>query len=260
MFDVKLPAEAKGQLKLLRIGAGRAMPEHGHGGEEITHGAEGRLSRPHGPLRPGRRCRSRRGRSSTSRWSSRMAIASASWQPNAPRASSRSPPASSSPSSASDGSCRQPLPWKTAWITGASTGIGRDIALQLAAAGVKVAASARSAEKLEALGPGILTIPLDVTDAAACRAAVDRIESRTGTHRPRRLRRRNLRACRHRRSRSRPLRPHDGHQLHGRGELPRRPGAAHDRHAAPAISHGLPRLPATSGCRRRLPMAPPRPR
>ena len=36
MFDIKLPAGAKGQLKLLRIGAGRAMPEHGHGGEEIT--------------------------------------------------------------------------------------------------------------------------------------------------------------------------------------------------------------------------------
>jgi putative transcriptional regulator len=36
MFDVKLPPGARGQLKLLRIGAGRAMPEHGHGGEEIT--------------------------------------------------------------------------------------------------------------------------------------------------------------------------------------------------------------------------------
>ena len=36
IFDVKLPASAHGQLKLLRIGAGRAMPEHGHGGEEIT--------------------------------------------------------------------------------------------------------------------------------------------------------------------------------------------------------------------------------
>jgi putative transcriptional regulator len=36
MFDVRLPAQARGQLKLLRIGAGRAMPEHGHGGEEIT--------------------------------------------------------------------------------------------------------------------------------------------------------------------------------------------------------------------------------
>lgn len=36
MCNVKLPKGARGQLKLLRIGAGRAMPEHGHGGEEIT--------------------------------------------------------------------------------------------------------------------------------------------------------------------------------------------------------------------------------
>lgn len=74
----------------------------------------------------------------------------------------------------------KPLPWKTAWITGASTGIGRDIVMQLAAAGVKVAASARSAEKLAALGPGVLAIPLDVTDPVACRAVVDRIESELG--------------------------------------------------------------------------------
>jgi NAD(P)-dependent dehydrogenase (short-subunit alcohol dehydrogenase family) len=74
----------------------------------------------------------------------------------------------------------QTLPWKTAWITGASTGIGRDIALQLSAAGLKVAASARSAEKLAALGQGIVAIPLDVTDAQACMRAVDRIESELG--------------------------------------------------------------------------------
>lgn len=73
-----------------------------------------------------------------------------------------------------------PLRWKTAWITGASTGIGRDIALQLAAAGVKVAASARSIEKLKDLGLGILPIPLDVTDSAACRDAVERIERELG--------------------------------------------------------------------------------
>ena len=74
----------------------------------------------------------------------------------------------------------QALPWKTAWVTGASTGIGRDIVLQLAAAGVKVAASARSPEKLAALGPGIVTIPLDVTDASACLAVADRVESELG--------------------------------------------------------------------------------
>lgn len=72
-------------------------------------------------------------------------------------------------------------PWKTAWVTGASTGIGREIALQLKAAGVKVAASARSPEKLSALGDGILAVPLDVTDAEACRKAADRVESELGS-------------------------------------------------------------------------------
>jgi NAD(P)-dependent dehydrogenase (short-subunit alcohol dehydrogenase family) len=72
------------------------------------------------------------------------------------------------------------LPWKTAWVTGASTGIGREIALQLAAAGVKVAASARSADKLADLGHGVAAYPLDVTDSAAVTSAIDRIESDIG--------------------------------------------------------------------------------
>lgn len=72
------------------------------------------------------------------------------------------------------------LPWKTAWVTGASTGIGREIALQLAAAGVRVAASARSPEKLATLSNGIVPVPLDVTDAEACRNSADRIESELG--------------------------------------------------------------------------------
>lgn len=72
------------------------------------------------------------------------------------------------------------LPWKTAWVTGASTGIGREIVLQLAAAGVKVAASARTADKLDALGEGILKVPLDVSDEAACQAAVEQIEGQLG--------------------------------------------------------------------------------
>jgi short-subunit dehydrogenase len=67
--------------------------------------------------------------------------------------------------------------WRTAWITGASTGIGRALAIALAGRGVKVAASARSAERLAELArdhPGITPLPLDVTDAAAvARAARD---------------------------------------------------------------------------------------
>jgi NAD(P)-dependent dehydrogenase (short-subunit alcohol dehydrogenase family) len=72
------------------------------------------------------------------------------------------------------------LPWKTVWVTGASTGIGREVALQLAASGMRVAASARSAEKLSSLGNGILAVPLDVTDEKACRSAVALIESELG--------------------------------------------------------------------------------
>jgi NAD(P)-dependent dehydrogenase (short-subunit alcohol dehydrogenase family) len=71
------------------------------------------------------------------------------------------------------------LTHKTAWITGASSGIGRELALQLARSGLVVAASARNAELLGALardaaaeGKGrILPTPLDVTDLDACRAA-----------------------------------------------------------------------------------------
>jgi len=41
-----------------------------------------------------------------------------------------------------------PLPWKGAWIVGGSTGIGKDLALLLAAGGVKTAISARSEKPL----------------------------------------------------------------------------------------------------------------
>jgi NAD(P)-dependent dehydrogenase (short-subunit alcohol dehydrogenase family) len=72
------------------------------------------------------------------------------------------------------------LPWATVWVTGASTGIGREIARQLAAAGAKVAVSARSAEKLQSLGGGVCAFPLDVTDANAAADTVSRIESELG--------------------------------------------------------------------------------
>jgi short-subunit dehydrogenase len=74
-------------------------------------------------------------------------------------------------------------PWQRAWITGASSGIGRALALALARRGVKVAASARSAERLAeiaSLNPGIAPLPLDVTDAEAMARAVRSIEGTMG--------------------------------------------------------------------------------
>ncbi len=72
------------------------------------------------------------------------------------------------------------LPWRVVWVTGASSGIGADIAKQLAAAGVKVAASARNAEALAALGQGIAAYPLDVTDEAKVAETLARIERDLG--------------------------------------------------------------------------------
>jgi short-subunit dehydrogenase len=72
------------------------------------------------------------------------------------------------------------LPWKIVWITGASTGIGREVALQLAAGGVTVAVSARSAEKLEGMGEHIKAYPLDVTDKNAVRDTIAKIEMELG--------------------------------------------------------------------------------
>ena len=74
----------------------------------------------------------------------------------------------------------QAVPWKVVWITGAATGIGREIALQLAGQGVTVAASARSADKLVSLGPNIRPYPLDVTDRQAVLATLETIEVELG--------------------------------------------------------------------------------
>lgn len=65
------------------------------------------------------------------------------------------------------------------WVVGASTGIGAAIARELLTHGARVALSARSAERLEALSAlapdRSLPVPLDVTDAHAVRAAHDTI-------------------------------------------------------------------------------------
>jgi NADP-dependent 3-hydroxy acid dehydrogenase YdfG len=71
-----------------------------------------------------------------------------------------------------------------AWVTGASSGIGREVAAQLANAGWTVAISARRQEELETLAAAhtgkMLVVPLDITDQAAVDAAVARIRAETG--------------------------------------------------------------------------------
>jgi short-subunit dehydrogenase len=73
--------------------------------------------------------------------------------------------------------------WRLAWITGASTGIGRGLALKLAERGVRCAVSARSVDKLDALAAKselISPFPADVTDRVAVAKAVAAIESAHG--------------------------------------------------------------------------------
>lgn len=73
---------------------------------------------------------------------------------------------------------------RVAWITGASSGIGRAVALKLADEGCLVAVSARSADKLLALKelhPGrIHSFPMDITEQNAVTAGVSRIEDTLG--------------------------------------------------------------------------------
>lgn len=88
-----------------------------------------------------------------------------------------------------------------AWITGASSGLGRALALNMARDGWLVAASARRPDELESLAraaegtPGaVRPVPLDVTDNAAVAVGVARIEREiagislavlnAGTHQP----------------------------------------------------------------------------
>lgn len=69
-----------------------------------------------------------------------------------------------------------------AWITGASSGIGRALAERLARDGWTVYATARSTERLDELAAtsaNIIPAPGDVTDAAAMAAIVERIASQS---------------------------------------------------------------------------------
>lgn len=66
----------------------------------------------------------------------------------------------------------------TIWITGASSGLGRSLALALAARGNRIIASARNQaelEKLVELDANIIALPCDITDETALESAAKRI-------------------------------------------------------------------------------------
>src|SRR5438105_8965721 len=79
------------------------------------------------------------------------------------------------------------LQGQVAIVTGAGRGIGRAIALALAAEGMRVALVSRSADQLEAAAEEIgaaggtaLPLPADVTDRRAVETMLDRVESELG--------------------------------------------------------------------------------
>lgn len=73
---------------------------------------------------------------------------------------------------------------RLAWVTGASSGIGKAVALKLAREGWRVAVSARSAEKLQALAgqhaDRVFSFPLDITDREAALGTAQAIRAAHG--------------------------------------------------------------------------------
>lgn len=71
------------------------------------------------------------------------------------------------------------LSGKRYWLIGASEGLGRAVAFELAKAGAKVIVSARSAERLEELageiGEGAEVVPVDIADRESVVAAADAV-------------------------------------------------------------------------------------
>ncbi|HEY9564783.1 MAG TPA: SDR family oxidoreductase [Nocardioides sp.] len=72
---------------------------------------------------------------------------------------------------------------RVAIVTGASSGLGRQFARVLHAAGAQVIAAARRKERLDELAeecPGLVPHALDVTDDVACRAMIDQVVAEHG--------------------------------------------------------------------------------
>jgi short-subunit dehydrogenase len=73
--------------------------------------------------------------------------------------------------------------WKVAWITGASGGICSEVAQRLAAAGVKVAATARPSDRLDKLAASsdnITAFPADVLKPGDLKDVAAKVESALG--------------------------------------------------------------------------------
>jgi len=69
---------------------------------------------------------------------------------------------------------------KVIWVTGASSGLGRSLALALAARGNQVVASARSEESLlslEKAGRNIISLPCDITDIESLKSVQAKISA-----------------------------------------------------------------------------------
>jgi len=98
---------------------------------------------------------------------------------------------------------------KTIWITGASSGIGRELALKFAREGWQVAVSARRENllnEISELNNKIFSFPLDVTDSEKCKEVFNQIKEKfneidisifcTGIHDPKSERKLNLESFR----------------------------------------------------------------